>query len=191
MMPARQTATATIFKQTAAVLLASAAMGLAGCWTPPNANVQPAGKPGLIQGGIPLEVIQKDVKVVSLDAAKRTMTLAHEDGTTKTFKVNDQVKNFDALKVGDTVTVQVKARFAVYITDHGQIPNPDGTPGFHTVRVDARILKLDPSYRLVTVQFTSGKTLEVKMGLDVDLLKMAPGDDVELVTEEVESIKIK
>ena len=53
------------------------ALTLTGCWTPPNANVQPVGKPGLIQGDIPVQSIQDPVTVVAMDVGRRTITLKH------------------------------------------------------------------------------------------------------------------
>jgi hypothetical protein len=50
-------------------LLPAIALALTGCWTPPNANVQPMGKPGLIQGGMPIESVQASVKVTAMNAA--------------------------------------------------------------------------------------------------------------------------
>jgi len=171
------------------MLAASSALVLSGCWTPPNANVQPAGNPGLIQGGIPVEVIQDDVKIVSLDADQRIITLSHADGTMKSYAINASVKNVPALKVGDTVTAYVNARVSVYILKNGELPGPDGTS--HAIRSDAKVQQVDPSYRLLTVQFASGQVLTVKAGLDVQLEKMAPGDDVTVLSEEISLIKVK
>jgi hypothetical protein len=171
------------------MLATSAALVLTGCWTPPNAHVQPAGKPGLIQGGIPVEVIQDQVKIVALDPDKRLITLAHADGTTKSYYLKASVKNLPALKVGDTVKAYVAARVSVYIAQNGEIPDPSG--GFRPIRSDAKIQQVDPSYRLVVVEFAGGQVLTIKAGLDVQLEKMAPGDDITVISEEISKIKIE
>src|SRR5580692_12343431 len=110
-----------------AILLPVVALTLTGCWTPPNANVQPAGKPGLIQGNIPVQIIQDPVTVAAIDASQRTITLKHDDGTTKTFTLGQSVNNLDQIKAGDTVKALVKAELSVYILDHGRLANADGT----------------------------------------------------------------
>ncbi len=172
------------------LLAVSASLAVTGCWTPPNAHVQPKGKPGLIQGGIPVEVIQDKVKIIALDPEKRIITLAHADGTTKSYYLNASVKNASALKVGDTVKAYVAARVSVYITQNGGIPDASGA-GFHAIRSDAKIQQVDPSYRLVVVEFAGGQVLTIKAGLDVQLEKMAPGDDITLISEEISKIKLE
>ena len=174
-----------------AALLPVFALTLTGCWTPPNANVQPAGKPGLIQGGIPVEVIQDPVTVESLDAIRRTITLKHKDGTSKTFAVDPAVQNLDQVKVGDTIKATVKAELAVYILQNGRLPNPDGTMRPKTINFNAKVLTVDPSYRLLTLQFSNGHTMTIKAGPDVLLEKMAPGDDVVMRSNEVTAITIE
>ena len=179
-----------IFALTAA-LLPAVALTLTGCWTPPKANVQPAGKPGLIQSGIPVEIIQEPVTVESLDAGKRLITLKHGDGSTKTFNVDRTVQNFDQVKVGDIISATVKAEMAVYILEHGRLPNPDGTTRPKTINFNAKVLTVDPSYRLLTLQFSHGGTMTIKASLNVLLEKMAPGDDVVIRSHEVTAIAIK
>jgi hypothetical protein len=164
---------------------------LTGCWTPPNANVQPAGKPGLIQGGIPVSVVQDPVTVVALDAGERTVVLKHADGSTKTFSIMPSVNNFDQVKVGDVIKATVKAELSVYILDHGKLPNPDGTSRPRTINFNAKVLEVDPSYRLLTLQFANGHSLTIKTGLDVQLEKMAPGDDVVMRSNQITAIEIK
>jgi Cu/Ag efflux protein CusF len=174
-----------------AAMVTAFALTLTGCWTPPNANVQPAGKPGLIQGGIPVEVIQEPVTVESLDAGKHTITLKHTDGTSKTFTVEPAVQNLDQVKVGDTIKATVKAELAIYILENGRLPNPDGTTRPKTINFNAKVLTVDPSYRLLTLQVSNGYTMTIKAGLDVLLEKMAPGDDVVMRSNEVTAITIK
>ena len=133
------------------------ALTLTGCWTPPNANVQPAGKPGLIQGGIPVDIIQYPVTVEAVDADRRTISLKNAGGSTKIFTVTESVQNFDQVKVGDLVKATVKAELSVYILDHGRLPNANGTTRPKTINFNAKVLTVDPSYRLLTLQFTNGR----------------------------------
>jgi len=172
-------------------LLSVVALAFTGCWTPPNANVQPVGKPGLIQGGIPVEIIQDPVTVVAIDASQRTIILKRDDGTTKTFTVGETVGNLGQVKVGDTIKATVKAELSVYILDHGRLPNADGTSRPKTINFNAKVLEVDPSYRILTLQFANGHNLTIKAGLDVMLEKMAPGDDVVMRSSEVTVIAIK
>jgi hypothetical protein len=172
-------------------LLPAFALALTGCWTPPNANVQPVGKPGLIQGDIPVQVVQDPVTVIAIDAAERTITLRNANDSTKTFTVGDTVKNLEQVKVGDTIKADVKAELFVYILDNGRVPNADGTMRPRTINFNAKVLQVDTSYRLLTLQFSNGQTLTIKAALDVMLEKMAPGDDVVMRSNEITGITIK
>ncbi len=167
------------------------ALTLTGCWTPPNANVQPVGKPGLIQAGIPVTVIQYPVTVETIDAGRNTITLKHANGSTKTFSIAPTVKDLAQVKIGDTVKASVKAELSVYILDNGRLPGANGTTRPKTINFNAKVLKVDTSYRLLTLQFTNGQTLTIKASLDVQLEKMAPGDDVVMRSNEVTALEVK
>src|SRR6267378_917233 len=128
-------------------LLPAITLALTGCATPPNANVQPMGKPGLIQGGIPVEIIQEPVTVVSIDAGRQLITLKHKDGSKKTFNVNPGVHNFDQVKVGDTISATVKAELSVYILENGRLPGANGTTRPKTINFNAKVLMVNPGSR--------------------------------------------
>jgi hypothetical protein len=176
---------------TIATVLPFLALALTGCGTTSNANVQPAGKPGLIQGGIPVQVIQYPVVVTAIDADRRLILLKRGDGSTKIFNVSDSVKNLDQVKVGDTIKAEVKAELSVYILDHGRVPGANGTTRPKTVNFNAKVLQVDPSHRLLMLKFSNGHTLTINAGPDVMLEHMAPGDDVVMRSNEITGITIK
>ena len=171
-----------------ATLLPVIALALAGCWTPPNANVQPKGNPGLIQRGITVEVVQNPAPVESIDASQRTITLKRIDGMAKTYPVGPKVKNLDQIKAGDQVKATVIDELAVYILENGRLP--DGTTA-GTLGVNARVLQVDPSYRILTLQYPNGQSEKFKAALDAKLQEMAPGDDVVVKPKEVTKIRIE
>ena len=163
-------------------LLPVIALALAGCWTPPNANVQPAGEPRLIQSGFTVEVVQNPAPVTAIDAGQRTITLKRTDGRTKTYAVGPNVKSFDQIKA------TVEDELAVYLLAKGRLP--DGTTA-ETLGVNAKVLWLDPSYRLLTLQYPNGQSEKFKTGLDARLQEMAPGDDVVVKPKEVTALHIE
>jgi hypothetical protein len=173
------------------ILASAATLVLTGCWSLPSANVQPKGQPGLIQADIPVEVIQNPVTVEALDATQRTITLKRDDGTTKVFTIGESVKNLDWIKVGDKVKATVKAELSVYVLENGQLPKADGTTQPKTINFNAKVLLVDASYRLLTLQFTDGYQMTIKTGMDAQLLKMEPGDDVVMRSGEVTAISVK
>jgi hypothetical protein len=177
-----------ILKSTALVLITFAALVLAGCWTPPSANVQPAGKPGLIQDGIAVQSVKNPATVQAIDVGARTITLKLSDNTTPTYQVGAQVKNFDRVQVGNQVRATVTDVLAVYRLENGRLP--DGATA-ETLGVNARVLKVDPSYRILTLQYPDGRSEKLKPGLGTRMQEMAPGDSVVARPQEVTAINIQ
>src|SRR5262249_17566127 len=66
----------------------------------PNTQSAVATAPGKVAGAATTGVT---AKVIAVDAAQRTVTLQSASGKTRTIEVGDQVRNFDQIKVGDTV----------------------------------------------------------------------------------------
>lgn len=174
-----------------ATLLPVMALALAGCWTPPNANVQPKGNPGLIQSGIIVGALQDPAPVASVDASQHTITLRRTDGLTKTYPVGPEVKNFDQVKAGDQVKVTVEDELAIYLLENGRLPAASGGATAETLGVNAKVLLVDPSYRLLTLQYPNGQSETFKAGLNVLLLQMAPGDDVVVKPMQVTAIHVE
>jgi hypothetical protein len=173
---------------TLATMLPVFALTLAGCWTPPNANVQPAGEPRLIQSGVTVEVVQDPAPVTAIDASQHTITLKRTDGLARTYAVDPKVKNFDQVKAGDRVKATVVDELAVYLLANGRLPG--GTTA-ETLGVNAKVLWVDPSYRLMTLQYPNGQSEKFKVSLGALLQQMAPGDDVVVKPRVVTSLHIE
>lgn len=171
-----------------ASLLSVIALALAGCWTPPNANVQPAGEPRLIQSGVTVVVVQDPAPVTAVDASQRIITLKRTGGLTMAYAVGPKVKNFDQIKAGDRVKATVEDELAVYLLAKGRLP--DGTTA-EALGVNAKVLWVDPSYRLLTLQYPNGQSEKFKVELGARLEEMAPGDDVVVKPKEVTAIHIE
>lgn len=169
-------------------LMPVAALTLAGCWTPPNADVQPKGPPGLIQDGIIVESVKDPATVVAVDDGTRTITLKLSDHTTLTCKVGAKVQIPGHIQVGDQVSATVSEELAIYTLDHGRLP--DGTTA-ETLGVNAKVLMVDPSYRILTLQYPDGQSEKVKPGLGTRMEQMSPGDSVVVRPKEVIAVKIE
>ncbi|MGO8838009.1 MAG: hypothetical protein ACLQAH_04590 [Limisphaerales bacterium] len=175
-------------KTVALAFMPVAVIMLAGCWTPPNANVQPAGEPRLIQSGIIVESVKDPATVQAVDAGARTMTLKLSDNTTATYKVGASVDNLGQVQVGNAVEATVAEDLAVYLLAKGRLLN--GTTA-ESLGVNARVLLVDPSYRLLTLQYPNGHAETFKPGLGVLMEQMAPGDSVVVTPREVTKIRIE
>src|SRR5271170_2414626 len=124
---------------------AVAALMLTGCWTPPNANVQPGGEPRLIQSGVPVESNREHATVKAVDVGQRTLRLELSDGTQLTCNVSPQVKNFDQIQSGDKIKVTLAEKLGVYVLKDGRLPVAGGTD--QVINYYARLQSVDPSYR--------------------------------------------
>jgi translation initiation factor IF-1 len=165
------------------------ALILTGCWTPPNANVQPKGESRLIQSGVSVESIQEQATVQAIDASQRIIRLKLSNGSVITCKVSQHVANFGQIRSGDKVKVTLAEELAVYVLKDGRLPITGGTD--EAINFIAKVQSVDPSYRLLTLQYSSGQTEVLKTDLNAKLLEMQAGDAVVLQTAEAEAIRIQ
>lgn len=101
-------------------------------------------------------------------------------------KVGREVRNWAAVNAGDEVRATIREVLTVYVA-----PPDDGRshdPGARSQSVDARVLVMDPSYRLVTVQYPNGGTETFKLGLHTRMEQIAAGDSVAI--RPVEAIEL-
>jgi len=178
----------TFLKPAVMALLPAAALTLAGCWTPPNANVQPKGKPGLIQEGIVVPSDKDPAIVQAIDTSLRTITLKVPEGFTNTYQAVAGVKNFDQIKVGSQVEATVTEELAIYVLDNGRLPD-GATAG--SLGVNAKVLQVEPSYRLLTLQYPNGQSEIVKPGLNTRMELMSPGDSVVVRPKELTDVSVE
>lgn len=169
-------------------LSVAAALAISGCWTAPVADVQPKGEPRLIQGGIAVESVKDPATVQSVDPGARTLVLTTRQGTTCTCKADPQV-NLDRIKAGDTVRATVAEELTVYVLRDGQLPGAGGMR--QTIASDARVLWVDPSYRLLMLRYPDGRDETLKVPLGVKLGEMEAGDDVVIRQLEVRSLQVQ
>jgi hypothetical protein len=165
------------------------ALTLTGCWTPPNANVQPPGEPRLIQSDVSASNNHVLATVQSIQSIQRVLNLKLEDGTAITCVANPSVENFDQVRAGNQIKVALDLKLAVYVLKDGLLPGANGKE--EVIPFVARVQTVDPSYRLLKIQFLNGQTAELKTDLDVKLLEMQPGDAVVLQSAEATEIHIK
>jgi translation initiation factor IF-1 len=181
--------TKTLSRSAVTFLLPVMSLALTGCWTPPNANVQPGGPPRLIQSGVPVESVRDQATVKTIDASQRIMHLELSDGTQIACHVSPQVTNFGQIQSGDKIKVTLAEKLGVYVLKDGRLPAAGGTD--EVINFYARVQLVDPSYRILTLQYVSGQTEALKAGLDAKLLEMQPGDAVVMESAEATDIHIE
>ena len=127
--------------------------------------------------------------VTGIDAANRMVTLKWPDGTQRTYTAGPEVRNFDQIRMGDRVTMKVTDEVALWLS-RGEAPSstsgsvitraPEGSqPGAvmaNTTQITGKIVSIHG--RDVTLRFADGSTRTIKVGEDVNLAGLAPGDTV-------------
>src|SRR5215831_3247271 len=149
-----------------------AALALAGCWSAPIATVKPTGEPRLIQDGITVQSVQVAV-VSSVDRSPGNIEMRMRGrAAIWTYRIGPQVSGLDDIKPGDVVRATVTEELGVYVLRNGELP------GIGRIAVDARVLAVDASYRLLRLQYPDGRTETFKVPLGTRLEQMGAGDSV-------------
>jgi hypothetical protein len=139
-----------------------------------------------------VETYQAIAAVAGINFDNRKITLLFSDGHEKTYKADKQIANFDQIKVGDQVKVTVIEELAVFLDKSSTRASagagaavalkPLGTrPGIvvaDSSQVTATVTAVDTKNRTVGLQFLDGSRKTVKVGKNVDLTKVSPGDGV-------------
>ena len=145
----------------------SAAVAVAGCWTPPSADVQPGGEPRVIARGIEVERVADSARVQSVDRAARTVVLSVRGVPLTPCRIAPGVRNWRDLRSGERVHARIREVLTLYVAPAG------GRLSAH-----ARVLTADPSYRLLTVEYANGGTDTFKVGLRTPMEEIEAGDSV-------------
>lgn len=143
-------------------------------------------------GGMVVESMQMSAKVVAIDQAKHTITLQMPDGKSRVFRVGKIVKNLRQLKVGDTISATLIEALAVGVEKGGPKPgatetttvmlSPKGTrEGMivaDTIRVVGKVQKVDARNRTISIMGPAHQMRTFKVGPNVNLTRLKPGEDV-------------
>jgi hypothetical protein len=142
--------------------------------------------------GVVIDSVTATATVDSVNATNREVVLRREDGSLTSYICGPDVRNFDQIEVGDRVNVTLADELAVALVK-GSVPPasvqstvvvraPVGAkPGgkvIDTVGFTARVVTVDYEQRLVTLLMPDGRNKTVKVGPDINLANVNPGDDV-------------
>jgi hypothetical protein len=165
-------------------------LGLAACWSPPVATQPPKGPARLIESNIVVRADKDPAVVRSVDAGARRIVIVTADGTAPaTYRMGTHVSGLSRVQPGAAVRASVTEALAVYVLSDGRIPSVSGSPG--RIVPDARVLSVDPSYRLLQLRYPDGHDETFKVGYDVKLSQMRPGDGVLLRPLEVTELSVR
>ena len=157
-------------------------------------------------GAIAVSVLKASATVEAVDTAKRTVTLKGQAGETRTLKCGPEVRNFDQIKVGDSVNLTFVDEVAAYVRKADAPPvaeegamvalAPKGAkPGVmmaETVEVKAKIESVNTKKHTITFLNPDGSKKTVKVGKKAKELKeLLKGDDVVLRITQAMLIDVK
>jgi hypothetical protein len=172
--------------------------------SPPTSQSAVATAPGKVAGATTTEVT---AKVTAVDPAQRTVTLQAANGRTRTIEVGDEVRNFDQIKVGDTVHTQYTQALALELkkgatglaapTEEQAItppPAPGTKPGGTVARkvtATAEVIAVDPTKQMVTLRGPRGNEVDVEAQDPNQLKNIKKGDHVQVTYVEALAISVK
>lgn len=156
--------------------VAAGMLCLSGCWMPPMAVLRQSVPPGPL-GTLQVETDVSYARIESVDCGARTVTLRALEPA-GTYAVGSRVRNWESLRTGDAVNARIRLELAVYI--------PAATDDPH--RPAARVLNVDQSFRVITLQYASGASDDFKVDLKSPLRAVMPGATVDIHPLEVTSL---
>ena len=152
------------------------------------------------------EAIELTTKIEAIDKTARLITLKDEDGEMETIYCGPQVKRFDELKVGDTVTFRYHESVVYAIRKPGQPsglpaetgpkavagkgPRPGGTFSEQETAT-VTIKAIDAKVPSVTVLTEDGRTVSFKVEDKSKLKDVKVGDKVEVTYTVAVMVSVK
>jgi Cu/Ag efflux protein CusF len=150
------------------------------------------------------EAIELTAKIEAIDKTSRLVTLKDDEGETETIYCGPEVKRFDELKVGDTVTFRYYESIAYVIRKAGQAPPAAGAPAVTRSQgpkpggtvsqqqtATVTLKAIDPKVPSVTVLSDDGRTLSFKVDDKNNLKDLKVGDKVDVTYTQAFSVGVK
>ncbi|HET9316111.1 MAG TPA: hypothetical protein VFQ51_11000 [Vicinamibacteria bacterium] len=150
--------------------------------------------------------VEVTAKIDAIDRDKRMITLTDKDGSSETVYAGPEVKRFDELKVGDTVTFRYYESVAMVIRKAGDKAGPppasDATiargtgarPGGTISKQDSATVTLkaiDQKIPAITVLTEDGRTVEFKVEDPKKLTGLKAGDKIEVTYTQAVVVSVK
>jgi hypothetical protein len=141
--------------------------------------------------------------VTAIDPATRMVTLKTEDGQTLDVVAGEAVKNFDQIKVGDTVKATYTESLAFQIAPKGETPAgasqgavriPGGAQVDQRVTTSFKVASVDPATNTLWVTMQNGDTKKIQVqdpAAQARLKTLSPGNVVAVTYTESVAIQLE
>jgi len=166
-----------------------------------TSTVTAASAPGK---GAVAETVRVSATITAIDKATRNVTLKDAQGAEMTITAGPEVKNFDQMKVGDTVTAEYTTALALELKKGGGLvvqrteqsggarakpgDKPAGAVG-RQVTIVADVIATDPAKQTITLKGPQ-RTVELKIADPEQFKRVAKGDQVEATFTEAVAIAV-
>jgi hypothetical protein len=192
-------------KRIVSVAAASLAVLLAGTAGAQAQQTNPAALPSGAPDAVVADTIKSTAKVASVDRAKRTVTLRAANGAEETLTLGPEVKNFDQIEVGDTVTAEYVEAVAVHVRAPGEPPSGAAASGIQVApkgdkpsatmvqqeEMTATIEEIDYAKRTATLRNAQGKTRQINVDERIQNLdRFKKGDEIVISYTEAMAIAV-
>ena len=139
------------------------------------------------------DIVTERATVLAVNRPERMVVLRGEDGGTLGLILDERVRNFDQIQVGDVVTAQYQEATAIFVRPATGAPTADSTGTLQraplgerpsavatrTNEITATVESIDYPSRIVTVRGPRGNTRTFKVGPEVKNLDgVRKGDEV-------------
>ncbi len=154
-------------------------------------------------GGVFVQTLEITAKVAAIDIANRKVTLVSDDGIKQVVKVGPEAVNFDQIRVGDQLNVELTEQLVVQMGEKDDVSGgaalvalaPKGAkPGglvAEAVQVIGTVTAIDAAKRTATLKFEDGTTKTLPVRGDVDLGKRKVGDTVMFRVTQMIALKVE
>jgi hypothetical protein len=175
-----------------------------------GAFAQQPGAPQTAADALPSVVMADTVtataKITDLDRAGRKVTMRDERGDERSMIAGPEIKNFDQIEIGDTVTAEYIVEIGVYVRAAGEPPSgaavtsvevaPKGQKPTATMvqqtEITATIDEIDYAKRSVVLRNAEGKTRLIQVNERVqNLEQFKKGDEIAIRHTEALAISVR
>ena len=175
------------------------------------AQQQPGAAEGAIVRSEPgsasvVHTVQLSAEVVAIDKGTRTVTLKGPEGDTLDVVASGEVKNFDQIKVGDTVSARYSRSLAlklrktkdasggVTMTEGSSEAPPGERPGLTAgsqITAIAEVTAVDPKESTITLKGPRGKSMTLEVHNPEQFKVVKPGDQVDVTYTEAVALSVE
>ena len=153
--------------------------------------------------GVAMQAAQASAKVEAVDKATRAVTLKLANGETRTITAGPEVRNFDQIKVGDTLTIKYLEALALELKKDGKAivgrsevksmerSDPGKKPGGAATReitAVADVVNVDAAKKVVSVKNKEGQIIDLNIRDPEQLKLIKKGDQIQATYTEAVAI---